>query len=38
MDTGLTTGNDVARHDIGNETIRRIADRIGYDACIWDDE
>jgi hypothetical protein len=31
MDTGLTTGNYVARHETGNETIRRIADRIGYD-------
>ena len=29
MDTGLTTGNNVAGHVAGNETIRRIADRIG---------
>ncbi len=37
MDTGLTNGNNVAGHVAGNETIRRIADRIGYDALIWDD-
>jgi hypothetical protein len=37
MDTGLTTGNNVAIHETGNETILRNADRIGYDALIWED-
>ena len=37
MDTGLTTGNNVAGHETANETRRRIAGRTGYDALIWDD-